>query len=187
MAPASRHADEIFRLPARLVFAFGHDVETGKAKPGGDRIDQGGDPAERARLVEREDINDEGGCDAEIDDVGKRIHLRAEFGSRLHQPRHAPVNTVEEGGEQHHGDGEFVTILESQPDAGQPGADRQNGDEVRKDEPERDFAQTWAAGGIIRPIGLERRKRRFHIAFQSFLKQFQQNCAAFTSVKAEPL
>ena len=109
---------------------------------------------ERAGPVEQEGIEHERRRDAEIDDVGQRIHLRAELRRRLQHARDAAVDAVEEGGDQHHRDRRLEAVLEGQPDAGQAGADRQHGDQVGQHHAQRDFADARAAAAM-RFEGLE--------------------------------
>ncbi len=74
----------------------------------------------------------------------------------------APVDAVEEGGEQHHGDGQLVAVLEGQPDAGQAGADGQDRDDIGDDDAQRNLPQARTAGFVVRAIRLIGWKRSVH-------------------------
>ena len=118
-------------------------------QPAGDGEQQRCDPAERTGAVEQEGVEDERRRDAEIDDVGQRIHLRAELRRRLQHAREAPVDAVEEGGEQHHGDRDLEAALEGEADAGQAGADGQHGDQIGQHHAQRNFADARSAAAVV--------------------------------------
>ena len=69
------------------------------------------DPAERAQLVERPDIDQDRRGDAEIDEIGERIELGAEARRRLQEARDAPVDAVEGGGDGDQRDGQLEALL----------------------------------------------------------------------------
>ncbi|QTK79060.1 hypothetical protein AT6N2_C1286 [Agrobacterium tumefaciens] len=161
-----RHADKELVLPGGFHRALDHDVETCQTQAGGNDIDERGDPADGTRLIKQISVDDEGRGDAEIHDIGKRIHLLAEFGCRLHHAGDTAVDAIEESREQHHADGEFETPLESKAHTAQARTDRQNGDEIGDQKTKGNFAQSRATAAVAAAIGfsvlLRLRNRRFH-------------------------
>src|SRR5690606_28040633 len=72
--------------------------------------------------------------------VGQRIHLRAEPGRCLEQPRQTPVHAIEKGGQKHHDGRRFEPVLEGKAYPRKPGADGENRNQIRKHEPKRSRA-----------------------------------------------
>ena len=93
------HADEEILLEVGPVGRVELDVEAGKPEAGAHGIDQCRDPAEGTQFVEQGEIQHHGGRDAEIDEIGKAVHLGAEPCGRFQEARHAPVDAVQNGGE----------------------------------------------------------------------------------------
>ncbi len=107
-----------------------------------------------SRDVQQHEIEHQRRRDAEIHDVGQRIHLHAEFRRGLERAREPPVDAVEKGGNEHHDDGRLEAAFISQPHTRQAGANRQDGDEIRHQQPQRDFADARTAAAV-RLEGLE--------------------------------
>jgi len=70
-----------------------------------------------------------------------RIELGAEARGRLQQPRHPPVDAVEEGGNGDRRNGGIEAQLDAHADRSEPDAKRQQRHQVREDLADRDQAQ----------------------------------------------
>ena len=134
----------------------------GKPQASRDRIEKCSYPAKRFRSVQQKRIGNENGRDAKIDDVGKRIHLHAEFRRCLQKPCDPTIDPVEEGCQQHHRDSEFEPSLEGKSDPGEAGADRQHRDQVGDHQADRDLAQARTTGLVGRMVLFRRRDGRLH-------------------------
>ena len=112
-------------------------VEAGEPEPRADREDERADPAERGEIVEPPDEDEDRRRDAEIDEVGEQVELLAEARGGAEIARQAPVDAVEDDGEDDPRDGEVEAVLDRHADRRQPGAKAEQRDEVREDGGER--------------------------------------------------
>ena len=76
------------------------------------------------------EIEDQRRRDAEIDEIREAVELGAEARGALEHAGDAPVDAVEHGGEHDRRQRPFELVLDRQPDGGQAGAKRQQGDDV---------------------------------------------------------
>ena len=143
-AGGRRHADEEGLAPRRLIFVD-HDVEAGEAQRAGHREQERRDPAEVLGRVQVGDVEHERRRDAEVDEVGERIELGAEARGSLQRPRDPSVETVEHGGARDRAHRPFDRPLHRQADRGQAKAEREQGDDVGDQEPERHRPEASAA------------------------------------------
>ena len=96
-------------------------------------------------FVQLPEIQDQSGRDAEIDEVGEAVEFGAEFRLALDHARDAAVDAIEHGGEHDRRHRQLHPPFGGQPDRGQPGADRQQRDEIGHQHPHRDRAKPAAA------------------------------------------
>ena len=116
-----RHADEVGRLPFRLLIVDRH-VEAGEPQRGGEREDHHADPAEALQASEPPVEDEERRRDAEVDEIGEAVELGAKAGGRLQEARDAAVDAVEQGREHDGAERQLVAALDPHADRGQPGA-----------------------------------------------------------------
>ena len=86
-------------LGGRALLAHRQDVEAGEAHGARAREQEPRDEPRRRLLPERPLVDEQGRGDAERDGVRQRVDLQAEGALRLREPRDAPVEHVEEEGE----------------------------------------------------------------------------------------
>ena len=92
------------------------------------------------QILERPVEHDDGGGDAEIDEVGQTVELGAEARGGLEHARDAAVDAVEKGGEHQRRDGEVEAVLDAHPDRGQPGAQPNQRENIGDQHPDRHLA-----------------------------------------------
>ena len=102
------------------------------------------------------EIQDQRRRHAEVDEVGEAVELGAEARRALEHPGDAAVYAVEERGEDDGGEREVEPALDRHADRRQPGADRQQRDEIRHQHAHGHGAETAAPRlGTLRTEGAE--------------------------------
>lgn len=91
-----------------------------------------------------------------IHEIGEAIELRAEARRAFQKPGQTAVETIQDGGEDDGRERQPIAVLERHPDAGQPGAECEQCNEVRRERPHRYTAEPPA------PLVLERRLMHGH-------------------------
>jgi hypothetical protein len=155
-----RHPGEEVLLPLGTVRIVQHDVEARQPQRHRHREDQRHGPAERRDVVEHEAVENERWRRAEIEEVGERVEFRPEAGCALEEAREPPVDPVEEGRDQDRVDGGFEAALIGEPDRGEAEAQGDEGDQVRRDDAERNRLEQ----ALARFVGVrcERREQIAH-------------------------
>ena len=133
------------RGPGGLAGIVERHVEARQAERAAHGQDQGDNPAQGAQLVERPDIDKDGRCHAEIDEVGERVEFGAEARGALEKARQPPVGRIEQNGENDSAHRQFETALDSQPDGGDAAAQRQQGYQVGQKETDRHLLEARRA------------------------------------------
>jgi hypothetical protein len=120
-----------------------------------DREHHGGDPAGRLELVQIPEIEDQRRRDAEIDEIGETVELGAEPRRALEHARDAPVDAVEHGRKHDGAERDLEPAFDREPDGGQSGAQRQQGDQVGHQRAHRDRPEAAPPRRTIRLEGWE--------------------------------
>ena len=143
MAPAGA-GTPVKKLPAQggAVRVLDLHVEARKPQRRADREHHRGDPADIAELLQAPEIQDEARGDAEIEEVREAVELRAEARGALDHARDPPVDGIEHRGEHDRAERELEAAFEREPDGGQPGAQREQRDDVGQERAQRDLAQS---------------------------------------------
>jgi hypothetical protein len=102
--------------------------------------------------VQTPEIQDQRRRDAEIHEIGERIELRPEPGGAPQGARQAAVETVEHGGGDDRDHGRLVLAVDGEPDCREAHAEREQGHEIGKDDPDRNRpkAERPRAPGVVR-------------------------------------
>ena len=123
-------ADEELARVRRGLLVVGERVEAGETQRGRDDQGERDHPAD-ADVVERPEEQDQGGRHPERDAVRERVELGAHAAGGVEETGQAPVEGVEHRGEGDRGEGGGAVVREHELHAGEPGAQREDGDRVR--------------------------------------------------------
>ena len=176
MAPAGAgHADEEIRRIGRPVRIVEHDVKAREPEAGADREYEHRDPAHRPQGSETPHVEHHPRRDAEAYEVGERVELGAEARGALQQPRDAPIEAVENRGNDDGRNRVIKAALDRHANRSEPEAERQERDQVRQQHSKWHRAETapapllafrlerWkeiAHGAILRPQAPGRKRNQ---------------------------
>ena len=124
-------ADEELARVRRGLLVVGERVEPGETQRRRDDHGERDHPAD-ADVVERPEEQDQRGRHPERDAVRERVELGAHAAGGVEETGQAPVEGVEHRGEGDRGEGGGAVVREHELHAGQPGAQREDGDRVRQ-------------------------------------------------------
>ena len=105
------------------------------------------------KFMQLPEVQDQARRDAEIDEVREAVEFGPEFRLALDHARDAAVEAVEHGREHDRRHRQFHPPFGGQPDRGQPGADRQQGDDIGHQHPHRN--RTKPAAAHFRIFGID--------------------------------
>ena len=97
--------------------------------------------------------------DAEIHEIGQAVEFRAEARGAFEDAREPPIDFVENSGEYDGRERKVVTALRRNADRCEPGAQREQGDDIRLERANGDRLKT-ATARLFRLVGIERWKQR---------------------------
>src|SRR5262245_36157956 len=135
-----RHPNKVVALPRRKVGAVERHIEARKPQRRAHREYEHGDPAETVQVLKRPVEHDDRWRHAEIHEVGEAVELGAEARRNLEQTGDAPIDAVEEGREYERCHREIPTRLDAHADGGEAGAESDEREDVRDEDPDRHLA-----------------------------------------------
>ena len=125
-----RNAGEEVIGPGRPFGLFESGVEAGQPERAADAEQKHQHPSEAPGLLHAPQVQHDRGRDAEADEVGKRIELGAELAGALEHAGDAPVQGVEDGGDDDGDDRRLPLVLQAEAHRGHAGRQRQHGEDV---------------------------------------------------------
>ena len=134
--------------PGRLVGIIERHVEAGKPQGAADGQHEADHPAQGAQRIERPDVQQDCGCNAEIDEVGERIKLGAEARRAFQEACEPAVHRIEDDRQHDAGHRQFIALLEGEANGGDAAAQGEQRDHVGKQVAHRHHAETALA-----PVG----------------------------------
>ena len=163
-------------FPTRPIRVIERDVETGEPQRAGNGEDQRRKPAEAFELMQVPEIKDQARRDTEIDEIGERIELRPETGRAAQRPREAPVEPVENRGDNDDKNRDLELPFDGKTDARQAHRKRQQCHEVGQDDAQRHRPdappahESEPALALPRLASMHRKSSRQRIAHRRLLK-----------------
>ena len=133
--------------PDRPIRIVDHHIEAGEPQAGANGESHRGDPAGRFQIVQAPEVEDQRRGYAEIDEIRQAVELGAKARGSFQEPRQAAVDAIKNGGEHDSRERKRIAVLERHANGGEPGAKREQSDEVRRQRAHGDAAETAAAAG----------------------------------------